>query len=222
MGFVKELYGELKLILKGKTLDLLVPPLAFYIFLGFFELNIALLIALSIAVFLNVLRLIKRENYYYALLGLGGVFLATAFAYFNQNATDYFLPDMIGNVLIVIVVGISIVIRKPMAIYASHITRGFPLPWYFRKDIYPAYKEVTYMWLIYLTLRGGFEISLYLSGNLSQLVFFSTVAGFPLLIFILVSSYVYGLWRLRTLKGPSVDEFLEEKEPPYKGQVKGF
>jgi len=46
--------------------------------------------------------------------------------------------------------------------------------------------------------------------------------GLPFTIAILVISYIYGIWRLRTLKGPGIDEFMEAKEAPYRGQTRGF
>ncbi len=219
---IKELYGELVLVLRGKTLDLLLPPIVFYLMLSFRGLNEALIVAVVFAVVLNVYRLVRKEKWWYALLGMLGVIFASVFAYLNQNAANYFLPDMIGNVVIVIIVGLSLVFKKPLAAYASHITRGFPIEWFWRKDVYPAYKEVTMLWLLYLSIRGSVEITLYASGNIEGLVLFSTFAGIPLLVGVLITSYIYGLWRLRTLKGPSVDEFLEGKEPPYDGQKKGF
>ena len=218
----KELYAELMLVLRGKTLDLLLPPIVFYVAYSYLELNIALIIAIGFGGLLNLYRIIHKQKWWYAMFGMIGVLLASGFTFLSQNATDYFLFDMIGNVLVVIVVAFSLLIKRPVAAYASHITRGFPIPWLFRKDIYPAYWEVTVLWLAYLTLRGSIEIVLYLQGNLSGLVWFTTLAGIPMLLGVLIASYLYGLWRLRTLKGPSVDEFLAKKEPPYEGQKKGF
>jgi len=39
---------------------------------------------------------------------------------------------------------------------------------------------------------------------------------------LLVISYLYGTWRLRHLKGPSVEEFKAGAEPPWTGQRRGF
>ena len=219
---IRELYGELLLVLRGKTLDLLLPPIVFYLTYSFAALNIALIVAVVFGVVLNLYRIVHKQKWWYALFGMIGVLIASGFAFFNQNASDYFLPDMIGNVLVVIIVLISLFIKRPIALYASHITRGFPIPWFFRKDIYPAYWEVTILWLIYLTLRGSIEIAFYLRGNIAGLVWFTTLAGVPMLIAVLIMSYVYGMWRLRGLKGPSVDEFIAGKEPPFEGQKKGF
>jgi hypothetical protein len=39
---------------------------------------------------------------------------------------------------------------------------------------------------------------------------------------VLAVSYVYGIWRLRKLGGPGVEEFESGKEPPWDGQTRGF
>ena len=38
----------------------------------------------------------------------------------------------------------------------------------------------------------------------------------------LIFSYIYGSWRLKNLGGPSVEEFNENKLPPWEGQIRGF
>ncbi|CCV66595.1 hypothetical protein BN85315740 [Paracholeplasma brassicae] len=50
----------------------------------------------------------------------------------------------------------------------------------------------------------------------------TSVVGYPLLFLILVTSYIYGIYRLRKLKGPGIDEFIQKKEPPFRGQTRGF
>jgi hypothetical protein len=46
--------------------------------------------------------------------------------------------------------------------------------------------------------------------------------GWPAIIVVLSISYIYGIWRLNNLGGPGVDEFKDNKEPPWDGQKKGF
>ena len=46
--------------------------------------------------------------------------------------------------------------------------------------------------------------------------------GWPYTILLLVASYLYGLWRLGHLQGPSVDEFKAGAAPPWEGQKHGF
>ena len=48
------------------------------------------------------------------------------------------------------------------------------------------------------------------------------LTGWPGTALILMLSYVYGIWRLKKLGGPSVLEFIDGKEPPWEGQKRGF
>ena len=41
-------------------------------------------------------------------------------------------------------------------------------------------------------------------------------------VLLLIVSYLYGTWRLRSLGGPSVEEFKSGAEPPWEGQQRGF
>jgi hypothetical protein len=46
--------------------------------------------------------------------------------------------------------------------------------------------------------------------------------GWPFIIALLIVTYLYGLWRLSKLGGPSVEEFKAGKSPPWEGQKRGF
>lgn len=219
---VKEIYEELIAVLKGKTLDTLIPPILFVITLDLFSLNIALIASISLSSLLFLFRLYKKEEKKYAALGLIAVSIAALFSYLNQNPISYFIPDILGSAALLVLASVSLIIKKPMAAYASHLTRGWELNWFWRDDIRKAYSEVTFLWLIYFLFRTVLELTLFLQDDVSQFVWINTVLGIPLLIFILTISYIYGMWRLRTLKGPSVEEYLSNKEAPYDGQKRGF
>lgn len=55
-----------------------------------------------------------------------------------------------------------------------------------------------------------------------MLFIINTLLGAPVTLIILSISYIYGIWRLRKLGGPSVDEFVNNEPKPWKGQTKGF
>jgi len=50
----------------------------------------------------------------------------------------------------------------------------------------------------------------------------NTLLGFPVTIAVLVLSYVYGIWRLKQLGGPGIDEFRAHAPKPWRGQTRGF
>ena len=88
----------------------------------------------------------RNQPWKYALGGVFLVSLASGLAYITKSAASYFIPAIISSsVLLILTLG-SIIIGKPLAAWASHLTRGWPLEWFWRKDVKPAYREVTWFW----------------------------------------------------------------------------
>ncbi len=77
-------------------------------------------------------------------------------------------------------------------------------------------------WTVFLLMRLIILIRIYSEGTEVELFFSNLILGFPSTLVILIASYIYGIWRLNRLKGPGVEEFLSQAEPPWKGQKKGF
>ena len=218
----QEIWEELKSVLSGTTIDALLPPILFAIVNGLFGLEAAIISALGLAVVLGILRLIRKQSWGYALGGILGVALAAGLALLTREAASYFIPAMITSALLVLAALISNLIGKPLAAWVSHLTRGWPLEWFWRVDVKPAYREVTWFWAFFFALRLGLQIYLYLEGQAGTLAWANTLLGWPVTIIVLVVSYIYGIWRLRKLGGPGVEEFEEGKEPPWEGQKRGF
>lgn len=218
----KEILEELTSVLSGKTLDAIVPPLVFVIVNSMFGLTSAIIIALILSSTFAIFRLVRKQSGIYALFGTMGILLAGGFAYLADNATNYFLPGIVTNAFVLILTVITLILDKPLAAYASHLTRGWKLDWFWRKDVKPAYREVTIMWSIFFLVRTIIQVTLFLSNNVDALVWANTIMGLPVTVTVLVLSYVYGIWRLRNLKGPGIDEYMENKTAPFRGQTRGF
>jgi hypothetical protein len=75
---------------------------------------------------------------------------------------------------------------------------------------------------LYLYGPLGLQWSLFQEQAAGFLGIIQVVTGWPATIALLVVSYLYGTWRLRYLKGPSVEEFKAGAEPPWTGQRRGF
>jgi hypothetical protein len=86
----------------------------------------------------------------------------------------------------------------------------------------PAYSEVTLAWTVFYALKLAFQLFLLREGQAGALAAIQVILGWPATIVLLVLSYLYGLWRLQQLRGPSVDEFKTGVEPPWTGQRRGF
>jgi len=222
MGKTQEIGEELKSVLSGRTMDALLPPLLFVIANGLFRLEIAAIGAVGLALLLTGLRIIKGQPWYYALGGLLGVGLAAGLALLTRDAASYFIPAIISSGLVCLVTIISSLVGKPLAAWLSHLTRGWPLEWFWRDDVKPAYQEVTWVWALLIAMRLAIQVLLYQRGDAATLGWANVLLGWPVTIAVLVLSYIYGIWRLRKLGGPGVHEFREGKEPPWEGQTRGF
>ena len=218
----REILEELNSVLKGKTLDALLPPLLFVLAQSRTTLINAVIIAIGLSLLIGLYRLFKRQAIAYAFGGLVTVLIASAFALFANNASNYYLPGILSTTLLFIVMFVSVLIDKPLAAFVSHLTRGWKLAWFWRKDIKPAYREVTWFWVAMFGLSAGVQWVFYLGSDLNQLVWVTSLFGLPFTIFVLIVTYVYGLWRLKNLGGPGIDEFNQNKQAPYKGQTRGF
>jgi len=102
------------------------------------------------------------------------------------------------------------------------VARGWPWDWYWHPQVRPAYNEVTLAWAVFFGARLTLQALLIQSQNAALLAVFNIVSGWPATIALLVATYLYGLWRLQRLHGPSVEEFKTNAPPPWKGQTRGF
>jgi len=218
----KEILEELQSVLTGKTLDAILPPIFFIIVKSFFGLPGAIAGSLLLSTGFAIVRLLKKQTLAYALGGMIGTSLTAIFTFISANAANYFIPGIVSNVFVLLLSIFTLIIDKPLAAFVSHLTRGWKLEWFWRKDIKPAYREVTWMWTAFFIMRSIIQITLFMRKSVDALVWANTLMGLPFTIAILVISYIYGIWRLRTLKGPGIDEFMEGKEAPYRGQTRGF
>ena len=213
---------EVKQMVSGKTLDALIPPIIYVVGNSLFGLKTGIILALLTGIILGIFRLLKKQSIFYAFGGILGIGIASAFAYFGDNASNYFLPKVITSGLLFLLALISVLIGRPLAAYVSHLARGWKLDWFFRPDIKPAYREVTIVWTALFLMRMIVQLILYRRGNVVELGFANILLGFPATFTVLILTLVYGMWRLKKLGGPGIEEFTEGKEAPWEGQKRGF
>jgi len=225
MSKIKELQDELKIVFAGrefKVLDVIVPLLIFLVFRPLFGLIPATGASIGSAVIFFLVRIYQKDNLYYSLGGLGAVLIAAGFALLSGSDVGFFIPGLVSGGLTVIFCFLSVLFRHPLAAFSSHLARRWPLNWYWHPQIRPAYSEVTLFWGIGFAARLALEFVLFQQGAVNSLGLIRALLGWPYTILILILSYLYGMWRLGGLGGPSVDEFRAGSSPPWKGQSKGF
>jgi hypothetical protein len=185
-------------------------------------LQFALWGALAAAVGFAVYRLLKQDSLVYALGGIGAVLLAGVFVFISGSEAGFFLPGLITGGLTVAACVVTVVLNRPLVAWTSYITRRWPLSWYWHPRVLPAYNEVTMIWGVAFASRLVLEYWLFQSGSVNALGASRILLGWPFTVVLLVVSYLYGLWRLRRLRGPSIEEFKAGSAPPWEGQKRGF
>ena len=178
--------------------------------------------SLGIGMVITALRLLRRQKIAFALGGLGAALFAIGLRYFLNSSKAFFLPTLINDSLIMLALLVSIIVNRPAVAFTSALTRRWPLNWYWHEQIRPAYTEVTYFWVVYYALKLLILYMVYRQGNLYRLAIINFISGWPALILLLIISYIYGQKRLRNLKGPSVQEFIQNIPPPWQSQKRGF
>jgi len=223
-GKVQEVIEEFRAVVAGRSrvIDAVLPPLVFLIVNALFGFTAAGWGAMGVAVGLGLVRLVRGEPWGYAAGGLAATALALLSALVSDQAQGYFLPNLINGGLTTLICLTSVLARRPLVAFTSHLTRGWPLAWYWHPKVRPAYGEVTLAWAVFFGLRLAVQWMLFQRAEAASLGIVTVILGWPATIVLLVASYLYGTWRLGTLNGPSVEEFEEDVPPPWQGQQRGF
>lgn len=219
-SMIHDLKSEISTFIKGSTIDALIPPFIYVFINQFTSITIAGMSAIVIAIMIFLKRLSKGEKTIYSIVGLLGVGFAFGLALYSSRASDFFIPQLLSSGLIISLIIYSLIVGKPFAAWLSHLSRGWSFDWFFRKDIKPAYTEVTWVWLIFMIIKFYIQYNLWQSDNITRTFIINTFLGFPGITLVLLCTYVYGIFRLQSLKGPGVHEYLHDG--PYEGQKKGF
>jgi hypothetical protein len=195
MGRWRELGEELGTVLAGRrtTWDTLLAGLLYAALNAPVGWQVAAVAAVALALCLTLWRLVRCEPVGYALLGLALVSLAAALACLSGARRGLF-PG-----------GSAFWFADPAGLSGqldtAPATGGLGQPSFARLALLLALwrpgRGISVAWVLFLT-------------------------SWPLLLVVLVASYLYGLWRLRRLGGPSVREYQEGVPPPWQGQRRGF
>jgi hypothetical protein len=223
-GKVGEVWGEFRAVFagRGNLIDSVLPTVVFVVVNALAGFVYAVWSALALAAVFAIWRLMRRQPVRYAPGGVAAVALATAIALLLDRAEGYFLPAIVTGLATALACVISVVVRRPLVAWTSHFVRRWPRGWYWHPQVRPAYSHVTLAWAVFFGLRVWLQLALLGRAQGTALGAVNLAAGWPATIVLLIGSYLYGTWRLRTLGGPSVAEFEEGAKPPWHGQRRGF
>ena len=221
---LKELRDELQSVILGQRslLDALGPPLLFVLANLAFGIWPAIGSAIGLALITLILRIDRRQSLRFAWLGLVAVSVAALLAFGLSREEGFFLPGMASGAVLSASCLLSVVVRRPLVAWTSFLARRWPLNWYWHPRVRPAYSEVTMAWFFFFAGRLVIQFVLFQRDATLALGTLNLILGWPAIVLVLAASYVYGIWRLRRLGGPSVQEFREGRPPPWASQKRGF
>lgn len=224
MDKLREILEELRLVFFGRVswLDTLLPPTLFVVANRWLDPLWAAGLAVLLAVGLAWMRHRLGQSINNALGGIAGTVLAALMVGWLGREEGFFIPDVVSDGLVGGICLLSVILRRPLAAWASYATRGWPRDWYWLSNVRPAYQEVTLLWAVYFIVRFVVQWRLFQAQAGETLGIVSLISGTPGLLVVLIASYLYGSWRLVGLGGPSVDEYERGTEPPWQSQRRGF
>lgn len=219
-----ELKDEFRQVSSGNSrLTATVLPLFIFLILHhIWKYRPAACISLFSGILLAVRDLYRGRRIAYSLGGCVLLGITIALVAKSGRAGSVLLPAIGFNGIIAILCILSLMAHRPLVAWTSYSARHFPLQWYWHRRVRPAYSEVTLLWFFFFGARALLQFSFSGSHNTAVVSFFSLLTGWPSTVTLLVISYLYGIWRLRKLGGPGVDEFKRGDPPPWKGQKRGF
>ncbi len=202
--------------------DSFLAPLVFVGVNAFTSLGPASIAALVVGAAVAGWRIRKGQEPMYAFGGIVAIGFAAALALRSGRAESYFIPGIVGAGLGAVGGLLSVVFKKPLAAWSSQFYRRWPWEWYWRDDVRPAYTTVTWIWIVFFALRAAVQSVLFAQERPELLAVAKVITSWPLIVPLLIASYVLGNTRLHRLGGPNVEEFMAGKEPPFAGGQRGF
>ena len=146
------------------------------------DLTPALVGAVSISVFLAIIRLAKKDTIQHAVSGLIGVLICAYFANKSGNPSDFYIPKLLTNLGYGTVYLIGNLAGWPILGVIIGPLLGENFLW--RKDPVrkKAYIRASWIWVGMFFIRILVQYPIYLSGNVNLLGTVNLLMGYPLFI----------------------------------------
>lgn len=171
--------------------------------------------SLGFAILVVVVRVLRRQRLLYAFGGLAGTGVAVGTAWWSRSAGGFFAPGMVLNMAYAVGALVSILVGRPFIALSSWAVYRWPWDWYRHERVLPAYREITLPWALLFGIRAWIRFRIIAGEGVSlgdtALVL---LTGWPAFAVLLVATYAYVSWRLRTLDAPEVSQFGPDAVEP--------
>ncbi|WP_246266850.1 DUF3159 domain-containing protein [Nonomuraea typhae] len=184
-----------------------VPTIAFTItWIAREDLRLSLIVSISLAVLLLLVRLVQRSTPQFVINSLIGIAIGAFFASRSGDARAYFLPGILWNAGYAVAMFISIVSRWPVVGFLIGSVTGDPTAWHKDAGIVRLCTRLTWLLMIPCIVRVAVQLPVYLYGGdeaVAALGITKILMGWPLQVAAL-GAMVWVLGRGRTPIKPSV------------------
>ncbi len=202
--------------------DSFAPPLLFVAAEAIWGLGSAASVAIAAGIAVAIWRVRHGQQIIYAIAGIIGVAFAAFLALRSGRAESYFLPGIVSTIAYAGGTLISILVKRPLTSWTGWAYRRWPLDWYWRDDVRPAYSHVSWYWFWYFAIRGGVSAWLFAIEQPQILAVWKTLTSWPTILPLFYLTYRVGIKKRDELGGPNVEEHLAGAEPPYVGGQRRF
>jgi hypothetical protein len=148
--------------------------------------DIAVMVAVGVAVLFTIARLARGESVQFALSGLVGIAFAAFIASRSDKAEDFFLPGLLANAAYATAFLVSLAIGRPLVGVIVGTLDGEGSAWRENPVRVRAFARATWLWAGLFLTRLAVQLPLYLAGAVVALGVARTAMGLPL--------FALGLW----------------------------
>ena len=166
--------------------------------------------AIVVGVLMAVLRLVRRESLQQVAAGFAGVAVSAFVASRTGQASDYYLPGLLINVVYGVALLASILVGWPLIGVVVGLLTGEGTSWRSAPEVRRAYAAATWVWVGVFGLRLVVQVPLYLAQSVGPLGVARIAMGWPL--------YLLGAYVTYRLLRPVLAKHRESQpsstEPP--------
>lgn len=189
------------------VIEAAVPTVAFTVmWIVTSELKPSLIVSVSTAVALLIVRLLQRSTPQFVINSLIGIGIGAFFASRTGEAKDVFLPGILYNAGYAVAMLLSIVVKWPVVGFLIGSVTGDPTAWRGDPDVVRLCSRLTWMLMLPCVVRVAVQFPVYaIGGNdaVAELGILKIVMGWPLQVAGL-AAMVWLLARGRTPIRPAV------------------
>jgi hypothetical protein len=168
-------------------IESVLPGFTFLLIYTFTQ-NLAVSVSVPVVVALGfvIARAIGRSPVAPAVAGLIGIALTAVLALVTNRAENNFLPGIVINTTMLVVLLVSIAVRWPLLGVVIGALLGDGADWRSDRVLRRAYTLATWIWIVPSAIRVAVQVPLYLAGRADLLAATKLLTGIPL--------YIGALW----------------------------